>query len=350
VEGCERVERLEDVGEDWRRLAEGAGHPFATFEWNLAWWRRFGEGKELFTFACRNDAGEVAAILPLYVAVSRPLRMARFLGYADLYSPICAPENRALAAAALRELTGKGRDSCRVIVAERLPGDQGWDQLLGGKPVATHHDPVLDFKGRSWDEFLASRSRNFRQQLRRRERRLVEERGLSFRLADDPERLGADLDALFRLHGERWGEETSGVFDGARAEFQRDFAFAAMQRGWLRLWLAEIEGEVIAAWYGWRFAGSEWYYQAGRDRSYDRYSLGLVLLAHSVREACNDGARAYRFLAGGEEYKWRFADRDLRAESRVIGSGPLAGLAKAAVAAAVALPSGSRRRLKRAAS
>ncbi len=40
----EQIERLEDAREEWIGLAEGAGHPFATWEWNAGWWRWFGGG------------------------------------------------------------------------------------------------------------------------------------------------------------------------------------------------------------------------------------------------------------------------------------------------------------------
>jgi CelD/BcsL family acetyltransferase involved in cellulose biosynthesis len=343
----EQIERLDDVREDWIRMAEGAGHPFATWEWNAAWWRWFNADRPLYSFLCRDEHGDVAAILPLYVAAARPLRVARFLGYGNLQSPVCAPGHRSLAAAALRAATRSGRGGCRVVVAERLPGDQGWGELLGGKLLAVGHDPVVRFEGMTWEEFLGSRSRNFREQARRKERRLSEQ-GLTFRLADDPERLPADMDALFRLHTSRWGTETTGVFDGAGGSFHRDFAAAALQRGWLRLWLAEIDGEAVAAWYGWRFADAEWYYQAGRDPRFDRMSLGSVLLTHTVREACRDGVGAYHFMGGAHEehYKRRFAKEDLGTESRLLGSGALGRAGGLAVSVGKALPASARRRMR----
>jgi CelD/BcsL family acetyltransferase involved in cellulose biosynthesis len=345
----EEIERLEDAREEWIRLAEGAGHPFATWEWNAGWWRWFGAGRPLYSFLCRDRSGDVVAILPLYVAATRPMRVARFLGYGNLQSPVCAPANRELAARALWQATRSGRGGCRVVIAERLPGDQGWGQLLGGKLLATGHDPVVRFDGMTWEDFLASRSRNFREQVRRRERRLVEEYGLTFRLADDPERLPADMETLFRLHTTRWGPETTGVFEGAGGSFHREFADAALRRGWLRLWLAEIDGEPVATWYGWRFARAEWYYQAGRDPRFDRLSLGNVLLTHTVREACREGAEAYHFMGGTslEAYKRRFAKEDVGTESRLLGSGVLARAGGAAITIGKSLPGPARRRVKR---
>jgi len=333
----EPIERLEDLRDDWDRLAGKTGHPFSTWEWNVEWWRCFGGERELYSFACRDTAGEVRVILPLYIAASRPLAVARFLGYVDLHSPLCAPQDRAVAAWALGQVT-KRPYRCRLAVLERLPGNEGWGELLGGRQLHAGNDPVLRIEGRSWEDILAARSRNLRQQVRRRERRLLEEHGMTYRLADDPGRLPADMDTLFRLHAERWGGESTGVFEGDRGQFHRQFAERVMPRGWLRLWFAEIEGRPVAAWYGWRYARSEWYFQAGRDPEFDRLSVGLVLFAHTIREACGDGMDFYRLLAGQESYKMRFADDDFGTETRLVGRSALTVVGRVGWRLAQALP------------
>jgi len=111
--------------------------------------------------------------------------------------------------------------------------------------------------------------------------------------------------------------------------------------------MAEISGEPVAAWYGVRFAGSEWYFQAGRVPHFDDFSLGFVLLVHTIREACEAGLEAYCFLAGGEEYKWRFANDDPGSESRVITSGAFAGAAALGISTASKMPGPVKRRIAR---
>jgi CelD/BcsL family acetyltransferase involved in cellulose biosynthesis len=78
----------------------------------------------------------------------------------------------------------------------------------------------------------------------------------------------------------------------------------------LRLWRLELDGAPVAVWYGFRFGETEFAYQSGRDPTHEREGVGLVLLAHTIREALDDGMRAYRFLRGGEAYKAHFADAD----------------------------------------
>ena len=66
----------------------------------------------------------------------------------------------------------------------------------------------------------------------------------------------------------------------------------------------------MAAWYGFRFGGADWYYQLGRDPEWDKESIGLVLLAHTIRAPSTTACRTYRLLRGGESYKARFATAD----------------------------------------
>ncbi len=276
------------------------------------------------------------AILPLYVARGGPLGVARLLGYMDINSPVSLPEDRGLAGAALRAASRR-RGACRLVYAESLPAPD-WSEAVGGRLLRRTEELVLEIGGRSWDEVLATRRRKSRAALRRNERRLVEEHGLEFRLADDTERLPADVDALFRLHGSRWGGETTGVFEGDLGRFNREFAARGLARGWLRLWFAEVDGEPSAAWLGWRYAGSEWFYQAGRDGRHEDLSVGMVLLAHTIREACADEIGVYRFMAGADSYKLHWANAEYGVETRLVGPGPVTALAAAGFAAARSRP------------
>ena len=59
----------------------------------------------------------------------------------------------------------------------------------------------------------------------------------------------------------------------------------------------------------------------------------MVLLAHTVRTAFEDGAREYRFLRGDEPYKYRFAEADAGVDTVAVGNGRLGGTIAVAGAA-----------------
>jgi CelD/BcsL family acetyltransferase involved in cellulose biosynthesis len=284
----------------------------------------YGHDRPLVVTGCRDEDDRLVAILPLYAARRGPVRMLRFIGHgpADQLGPVCAPEDRRATADALGRLLSDRRELWNVMLAERLAPTEGWTGMLGATVVHREESPTLHVAGRSFDEYLASRSKNFREQVRRRARKLAREHEVAFRLSD-AERLDADLDTLFRLHDARWSDadDETNAFDESRRSFHRAFARHAAERGWLRLWMLEADGQPVACWFGFRFAQVDWYYQSGRDPAWERDSVGFVLLCHTIAAAFDDGMLEYRLLRGGEGYKDRFASDDPGLETAALTRG-----------------------------
>ncbi|MDP8910333.1 MAG: GNAT family N-acetyltransferase [Chloroflexota bacterium] len=340
----ERLPGLDANAESWELLAERADNIFATREWLSLWWRHFGLG-EPQVLGCRRESGELAAILPLYASRVGPVRTLRFLGHgvSDQLGPICELRDRSLVARALRRALEEGvLGGWDVLLGEQFPSGHGWSALLGGTVIRDEASPVLRARGRTFDDILSSRSANFRQQVGRRERKLRREHGLVFRLTTDHDRLQDDLTTLFELHAARWSDAESSAFSPERQAFHREWVPLALDRGWLRLWVAEADGRPVAALYGFRFAGSELYYQSGRDPAYSRQAVGFALLAHAIRTALDEGAAEYRLLRGDEPYKHRFADHDPGLETFIAARGAASRTAVNLAAAVAGRDSGRR--------
>jgi CelD/BcsL family acetyltransferase involved in cellulose biosynthesis len=313
---------LESRRELWSELAARSGNIFASWEWASVWWRHFAAGADPAFAECRLGERPFA-ILPLYTAKRGPLRMQRLIGHGpgDVLGPVCAPEDAELAGHALRRALAELPARRRLLLAERLPtGALG--TALGGRVLQREACPELTIEGREWDEFLASCSRNLREKLRRNRRKLERDHELGFRLCADPARLDADFETLQRLHAARWEEGESSFQREATLAFHREFAAAALQAGWLRLWTLEVDGAAAAAWYGFRFGGTESFYQSGRDRRFDRFSIGFLMLMRTIEAAFEDGMTRYSFLRGDEPYKDRLASADAGLETRALGRGP----------------------------
>lgn len=315
---------LDAIRAEWDALAAAAGNPFLTWEWADAWWRHRGRG-ELDLHVVR-DGERAAAILPLF----RVGRRLAFIGDgdADVVGPVCAPADVPAAAAGLRGLLADG--PARTIDARWLPGDRPWDELLAGTVVDRVACPLIRIGGRSWEELLAGRSANFRSQVGRRRRALERAHEVTIRRTHTAAELPADLDTLFRLHALRFGA-TSQAFAGAREAVHREFAPAALERGWLALWTLELDGAPAASLYVFRFGGIDWYYQSGRDPRFERERVGFVLLCAAIEGACAAGQEAFSLLLGGEAYKDRFADEDPGLVRVVAGRGVTAARAGVAV-------------------
>lgn len=342
------VDELEAVREHWQRLGRASGNVFLTWEWASAWCRHLNPGRRPLVAAATSDGGVPAALVPLYPGSHRGIPALRMIGdgLGGRVGPVCAAGQEELGAAALARAVADAPGRHLLFVGQGLPGESRWERSL---PAAVHHrdrSPVLRIGGASWDQYLGSRSRNFRQQVRRRERRLRERHEVRLRLADRSS-LRQDMETLFRLHAARWRERPSSAFAGPRRDFHLEFAQLALERGWLRLWLLELDGRPAAAWHGFRFGGAEWYYQSGRTPEHDDEAVGFVLLAHTVRCAIEDGMREYRFLLGDEPYKLRFTSDDPGDSTVLAPIGALGrlvlGVAAGRRAARAALASAARR-------
>jgi CelD/BcsL family acetyltransferase involved in cellulose biosynthesis len=318
-----QVEAIRDaaLGDDallaaWRRLAELRENPFLTPEWYRAW-LRLNPGEEPFAIVWRRD-GEVRGVLPLVRVAKGPVRLLRFAGArrGDWFTPACRLEDEVAMAVACAELL-KREGGAWQLRLDRIDCESAWPQALWdagaersvapARPRRTDVLPFIAFDEGGYEGYLAARSRNFRSQLGRRRRKLEREHGLGFRMTTAPEQLDADFATFLRLHDERWDDRGGSSSDSEQVRaFQREFAEAALERGWLRLWIAEADGAPRAAWYGWRIGGRYCYSLSGLSKDYESHALGTVLLAHTIEQAAAEGAAVYDLMWGDEGYKQRF--------------------------------------------
>jgi CelD/BcsL family acetyltransferase involved in cellulose biosynthesis len=218
-----------------------------------------------------------------------------------------------------------GRPGWRVLDLEGVVADSRLRAALPGRVREQFLDvapwtPLPDDPA----DLLASRSANFRANLRKATRRL-EADGVTHRTTGDVE---AALESLRRLHGRQWGERSQFL-----ASFER-FAVASRAgagRG-EALFHELVAGDtVIATVSCFEVAGRSSLYQSGRLVDHHRRNSTTVLLAKVVEDACQRGLTEVDFLRGAEPYKHNFAMHErrllrLRAAKGVGGRRALAGL------------------------
>ena len=343
----QEVATLEELRDDWTRLAELDGDVFKTWEWARAWEETWGsDGRVLLTFGRPGEP--LAGIARLMRTGRKPVRVVGFEGQgpADQAGPVCDPKSRPAVATALRHALATRLGRPGVMLARGLMREEGWAALLDGIVLQRRLSPVLDLGGLDWDGWLATKSTNFRQQVQRRERKLVRDHGLAYRAIATAGELPAAFEQLVTFHDARWQGESSFFSSDGRA-LHGAFARVALERGWLRLWVAELDGRAAAYWLGYRYGGDYWFFQLARDPEWHRTSIGMVLLAHTVRCAFEDRAGRYRFLSGDHEYKLRFANADAGHETVLVTSPRLAGPTRLGVAAVGRVPDPVKQRARK---
>jgi CelD/BcsL family acetyltransferase involved in cellulose biosynthesis len=308
----------------WDELARAASLPLVAPGWMLSWWRHLAPaGSELRIVAVR-EGERLLAVAPWFAGRGPSGRIdLRFLGAekSDRVDVLCAPGSEQQAAAALREALADLRPQPDLIAFEAVPASSPWTRRLasgaGRARLARYRNSALPAPAvtlpagdeQGFEGWMASRSSNFRSQMRRMGRRL-ESRGGGVRMLREAGEVRDGLETMLALHRDRWtGRGESGL---AQAGVPGLLADAALALGpdRLRLWVAELEGQPISAQL-FVAAGSELkYWNGGWSEQHADLKPSMLTILAAIEDAIGRGERRLDLGVGTHEYKLRFADTE----------------------------------------
>jgi len=172
----------------------------------------------------------------------------------------------------------------------------GWIGTI--EPCDTNH--ILELNGRSFDMYWAARPGALRETVRRKGARGL----VSLRI----ETVFNDIDwnAYEAIYASSWKPE-----EGSPA-FLRTFAMAESAAGALRMGLAEIDGQPVAAQFWTVEGGTAWIHKLAHDEASRQHSPGTLLSAALFRHVIDvDRVHTVDFGTGDNPYKrdWMEASR-----------------------------------------
>jgi CelD/BcsL family acetyltransferase involved in cellulose biosynthesis len=317
---------LTALREEWDALVGRAEQAtiYQTWEWNDAWWRAYARGKRLRLLLV-HDGPDLIGLAPFYSSrhLGTPLRRLAFVGTgaSDYLDVLAAPDAEPhVCAEVCKHLADSGDYDLADL--QQLGAASPFAAHVSGHPVSGLNGhrvalrrietcPYVDLPV-SWDAFLNTLGKKMRSNVTYYERLAARD------LADASMTLcaGADLpeamEALFRLHQRRWRSRMlPGVLgSGSVRRFHRDVADRFSSRGWLRLHVTRVGGDIVAALYCYSFRNRYYYYLGGFEPALGKYSLGTVLTASAIRQAIAEGCEEFDFLRGHEAYKYRWKPRE----------------------------------------
>jgi CelD/BcsL family acetyltransferase involved in cellulose biosynthesis len=171
----------------------------------------------------------------------------------------------------------------------------------------------------SWDEFLAQLSRNFRSQIKRQYKRILESDDLSFRTvnADDAEQFAEKLADLNR-HRMRDKEKTSSAEDPRFRRFLVEVIPYMAGKGIAQMDILEQQGKAVGAALNFTHGETIYYYMGGFDKSITKLGPGNAIFSHVIQRGIENGFTKYDFLRGDEPYKYRWGAIDTPIQSLTI--------------------------------
>ncbi len=331
IESIEDASGFEKLREEWTDLLDASASNclFLTWEWLYTWWTHLSEGRRLLLVTVRSD-GQLIAIAPLTLRPPRlirlvPFRSLEFLGsgiigsdYLDFIVRAGKEEDacRALAdylrhGKLMLELTQLERRSCLAEqVAAELSG-RGWSL----SETKTDVCPFIDLSGQSWQSYLATLGSEHRYNFGRRLKNLMKQFEVRFEPVRSEEQRREALALLIALHNSRWRNRacSEAFYTADLVSLHNELSRLALEQGWLRLFVLRLDGKPAAALYGFSYRRVFYYFQAGFDPLYGKYSVGLVTMGLAIKSAIEEGVEEYDLLHGDEPYKfhWARAAREL---------------------------------------
>jgi hypothetical protein len=327
------LDELAPYSDAWERLTDGV--PFRSWAWLCHWWRHYGprnpsEARHLrLAVLCVFDESEtLVGVAPWYLECSaRHGRVLRPLGSgkvcSEYLSVLCqrsleGPVVEALADFLIQSAFDDGPDALHWDLVD-------WDSVDAEDCVVARLMERLEKSGctvdrrpgaccwrldlpTSWESYIASMGKSQRRTVRRLEREMAESDDLALHSTTRLDELPRAMDILVDLHQRRrkmLGEE--GCFASERfLGFYRDVVPELFCQGRVQIHWLDLGGKPIAAEYQLQGNGVVYVYQAGVDPDAMEHEPGNMINVMILKQAIEQGLRAYDFLRGDEQYKARF--------------------------------------------
>jgi len=315
IDDAAELPRLADA---WDGLAVRTSAPYASPHLLIPWWHHVAPPKaRLQVVAVRDDAETLIGLGPWYLHHGRGGdRRLRSLG-AELFQqvgPLAEPGREGEVAHALAAAVSHGCARAPVLGLEGLTDTPAWAELLTREgrwhvsPWRTDQVLTVSLAGRTFDDWFMSRSKHFRQRMRKL-RRDFEDDGGTFRLADAGS-LDPDVKAFLALHRARWEDRggSSALRPGVEAML-RDAGRALLPSARLRLWTLELDGEPVSSHVLVGAGETESYWLTGFDEARRSGGSNLGIL-HAIEDSFGTDAAVLDLGPGAMAYKQRFADHE----------------------------------------
>jgi CelD/BcsL family acetyltransferase involved in cellulose biosynthesis len=311
---------------EWNRLHENAvaASVFNSWIWQYHWWQVYGAGQPLRILVALEH-GQTLGILALYIQTIRVLgvrvRLLRFVGsggdtHPDDLGPVLAPGREDAVARSLAQAMLHVSDADVLLFTDidpRSPLPRALEHAAaaaGRQPLAGTSERIayIDLP-RSWSQFLRSLTSDRRTRLKSARRKAEARHRVRFFAWQDAAALDGAVERLAELHQRRWRDAggSESFATPQYLEFHRGIMKAALPRGWLRLYCLELDGDIAAMTYCYRFRNRTYLMQAGFDPARAKLKPGNVLLGYALEHAIGEGNEVFDFLRGEHRYKDQLA-------------------------------------------
>ncbi len=320
-------ELFQQLQNEWNELLarSHSNRIFSTWEWQSTWWSAYHPG-ELWVITCRDDTDRLIGIAPWFIdtteqygRVVRPIGCVEVTDYLDI---IVDNDSTQVVFEVLADFAVANRQLFDLINLCNLPEDsptygqfatilnqRGFEASLTQQEVC----PVIILP-KVWEEYFDLLDKKQRHELRRKLRRAEgAAEKIEWYIVGEQHNLDEEIDRFLHLMGSSQYEKAKFLEDPQNLAFFKAIVPIIFQKHWLQLSFLMINGEAAAAYMNFVYGDSVLVYNSGLlPDKYGHLSAGIILLAHNIQTAIENGYRVFDFLRGNEIYKFRMGGQETR--------------------------------------
>jgi len=330
VERIRDPESLEELKDSWNELLFSSKQNciFLTHEWISSWWKCFSEDNSLEILIFKDEKGSLVGIAPFMIKggldESSPYNKGKTLcfiasqevsDYCDVITPnerreefyenLLSYFKKNYPDVEKIELMNIKSSSPTLSFLPRLAPEHGYSSSCNEVEVA----PLLELPS-SYEDYVASLSKKNRHELRRKLRRTEALERVKITKIKDTKELQSSIVAFIGLHKE--GSPSKEKFWGKRgmSDFFQEIASRLSLQRWVELYFMFYKDSIMAALLNFSYSDQLLFYNVAFYKDFARYSPGLFLFNHCLKQAISEGKKKADFLRGREKYKYYFGAED----------------------------------------
>jgi CelD/BcsL family acetyltransferase involved in cellulose biosynthesis len=322
LETYTQADAFEQLRPEWNALLHRSAvdNVFSSWEYQSTWWEVFQPGR-LLIVTCRDDNGQLIGIAPWFICggdVIRGIGCEDITDYLDVIADATYVES---VLECFVSYLAERRDDYRRIELCNIPEESPTYRLLrdtfercGFTATIEQQEvcPVIELP-ESWEDYLAQLDKKQRHEIRRKLRRATgdDEHEVDWYIVDGSRVLDDEIETFLRLMAASDPQKAEFLSDERNERFFRRLIPLMFKQGWLQLVFLTVNGQAAATYFNFDYNKRILVYNSGLDpEAYGHLSAGIVLLALTIRHAIENGYKAFDFLRGDENYKYRMGGKD----------------------------------------
>jgi CelD/BcsL family acetyltransferase involved in cellulose biosynthesis len=328
-----RVELVDDLAalqSEWVALFDGdpAATPFSSFEWLSAWCRHWAGGGKPWILAV-YDGERLAGSAAFLLRRRGGMRLLNGLGVGvgNYWDVLAAPEDRERVVAEVARALDRRSSEWDALSVDKLPEESCTGAALSRAGLRIDRrmqwpSPRIELP-ETFDEYLASLSKNRRSRIRRN-LRAVDAGDLVVSTVAGSSALRETIKRWQALRVEWWAKRERPMDPEHGSErflaFTEEAIVAMVPRGLAMVCEVRYHDELVGITIDFLDESTFYYWLWGFDSRFEELRPGHTLIAYGIRWSIETGRRYYDLMIGEEPYKQDYAPVDRAVLSMTVGN------------------------------